>query len=164
MKRESVIIFSLLSRLFHIFLTSARLKEATERRKRALQQAEESASEAIQSLKRLSTLIDDPQFDAPPVMKAATRRNVKKIIDDVDTAKSKYEEEERSANITERYWNKVKTARESFNEELQILFPNINIHDKNFSVNEEAFDLFVLHMYNRVNYLQKELDKLEVAK
>ncbi|XP_063993152.1 MICOS complex subunit Mic60 isoform X2 [Diachasmimorpha longicaudata] len=138
-----------------------RLKEATDKRKRSTQEAERSATEAIESLKRLSTVVDDPQFDAPSVMKAAARRNVKKIIDDVDDAKKKYDEEERSANITERYWNKVKTARENFNEELQILFPNINIHDKNFSVNEEAFDIFVLHMYNRVNYLQKELEKLE---
>ncbi|XP_015110456.1 MICOS complex subunit Mic60 [Diachasma alloeum] len=138
-----------------------RLKEATEKRKSATQEAERSATEAIQNLKRLATIVDDPQFDAPSVVKAAARRNVKKIIDDVDAAKNKYDAEERSANITERYWNKVKTARENFNEELQILFPNINIHDKNFSVNEEAFDIFVLHMYNRVNYLQKELDKLE---
>uniref|UniRef100_A0A0C9REU9 MICOS complex subunit MIC60 n=1 Tax=Fopius arisanus TaxID=64838 RepID=A0A0C9REU9_9HYME len=138
-----------------------RLKEATEKRKHAIQEAELNATEAIQNLKRLSNLIDDPQFDAPPVVKSAARRNVKKIIEDVDEAKKKYDDEEGSANITEKYWNKVKAARENFNEELQILFPNINIHEKSFSVNEEAFDIFVLYMYNRVNYLQKELDKLE---
>lgn len=95
-------------------------------------------------------------------MKSVSRRKVKKIIDDVDAAKKDYEMEERSANITERYWTKVQAAREHFNEELQILFPNINIHDKTFSVNEESFDLFVLYLYNKLNYTQKELEKLEV--
>lgn len=109
------------------------------------------------------SLIDDPEFVAPATVKAVARRNVKKILDDVDDAKKKFQDELLSANITERYWNQVKAARESFNEELQILFPNINIHDKKLSVNEEAFDLFVLHMYNKVNFLQKELSKLEVS-
>ncbi|XP_043276509.1 MICOS complex subunit Mic60 isoform X2 [Venturia canescens] len=138
-----------------------RLKEATEKRKAALGEAEENAEDAFQSLKRLSSLIDDPQFDAPPVIKSVARRNLKKVVNDVDEAKKKFESEQRSANITERYWKQVKAAREALNEELEILFPNVNINDKRFSVNEEAFDLFVLHMYNKVNYLQKELAKLQ---
>lgn len=139
-----------------------RLKEATEKRKAALGEAEENAEDAFQSLKRLSSLIDDPQFDAPPVIKSVARRNLKKIVSDVDDAKKKFDEQQRAANITEHYWKQVKTAREALNEELEILFPNVNINDKRFSVNEEAFDLFVLYMYNKVNFLQKELAKLQV--
>lgn len=107
-------------------------------------------------------LIDEFVFEAPAHMKTAARRNVRKIIDDVDEAKRKYTEELQSGNLVERYWKQIKTAREDFNEELQILFPNINIHDKKLSVSEEAFDLFVLHMYHKVNNLQKELEKLRV--
>ena len=80
----------------------------------------------------------------------------------MDEAKKKFDDEQRAASITDRYWKQVKSAREAFHEELQILFPNININDKRFSVSEEAFDLFVLHMYNKVNYLQKELERLQV--
>ncbi|XP_043462629.1 MICOS complex subunit Mic60 [Leptopilina heterotoma] len=140
-----------------------RLKRATEKRKKAINEAEKHALDALTSLKQMYSLIDDPEFVAPATVKAMARRNVKKILDDVDDAKKKFQDELLSANITERYWNQVKTARESFNEELQILFPNINIHEKKLSVNEEAFDLFVLHMYNKVNFLQKELNKLETV-
>lgn len=107
-------------------------------------------------------LIDEPVLQAPAHMKTAARRNVRKIMDDVDEAKRKYNEELHSSHFTERYWKQIKKAREDFNEELQILFPNINIHEKKMSVSEEAFDLFVLHMYHRVNNLQKELEKLRV--
>ncbi|KAK0098710.1 hypothetical protein PV326_004864 [Microctonus aethiopoides] len=138
-----------------------RLKEATEKRKRAVKLAETNAIDAVQSLKQLAKVIDDPELDSLPAMKSNARRNVKKLISDIDDAKEKYENEDRAANVTENYWNKVKAARENFNEELQILFPNINIHDKRFSVNEELFDLFVLYMYNKVIHLQTELQKLE---
>ncbi|XP_033232206.1 MICOS complex subunit Mic60 isoform X2 [Belonocnema kinseyi] len=140
-----------------------RLNAATQKRKEALQDAEKHAGEALASLKRMYNLIDDPEFSAPIAVKTVARRNVKKILDDVDAAKKAFEKEMLSANITERYWKQVKTARENFNEELQIIFPNINIHEKKLSVNEEAFDLFVLHMYNKVTHLQKELNKLEIV-
>lgn len=127
-----------------------------------VQQAEEHAKDALNSLKRMYNLIDESVLEAPAHMKTAARRNVRKIMDDVDEAKKKYTEELQSSNLTERYWKQIKTAREDFNEELQILFPNINIHDKKLSVSEEAFDLFVLHMYHKVNNLQKELEKIRV--
>lgn len=110
----------------------------------------------------MHNLIDESTLEAPAHMKTAARRNVRKIMDDVDEAKAKYTEELQNSNLAERYWQQIKTAREDFNEELQILFPNINIHEKKLSVSKEAFDLFVLHMYHKVNNLQKELEKLRV--
>ena len=139
------------------------LKEATEKRKKAAQEAEKHAEEAWDSLKRMFSLIDDVKLEASHATKIIAKRNVKKILDDVDEAKKKFEQELSNANITERYWKKVKAGREYFNEELQILFPNINIHDKKLSINEEAFDLFFLYVYNKINHLQKELYKTEVS-
>ncbi|XP_017878174.1 MICOS complex subunit Mic60 isoform X4 [Ceratina calcarata] len=137
-----------------------RLKDATEKRKSSVKEAEDHAKLALESLKKMYSLIDDPQFDAPSHVKTAARRNIKKILDDVDDAKKKYEVEIESGNMAERYWKQVKIARENLNEELQILFPDINIHEKKLTLNEHAFDLFVLHMYNKVSSLQKDLEKL----
>lgn len=143
-------------------LNNRRLKEATEKRTAAVKEAEENATKALTSLKKMYNLIDDPKFEAPSHMKTAARRNIKKIMDDVDEAKKKYEKEIESGNIAERYWKQVKAARENLNEELQILFPEINIHNKKLAIDENSFDLFVLHMYNKVINLQKELEKLRV--
>lgn len=128
-----------------------------------MQQAEDHAKEAVESLKRTYSVIEESAFEAPAHMKTAAKRNVRKILDDVEEAKKKYTNELRKGNVAERYWKQLKAARENFNEELQILFPNINIHDKKLSVNEDAFDLFVLHMYHRINNLQNELEKLRVS-
>ncbi|XP_015437130.1 PREDICTED: MICOS complex subunit Mic60 isoform X1 [Dufourea novaeangliae] len=140
-----------------------RLKEASEKRKKSIQEAEGRANEAVDSLKKMMFLIDDPKFEAPSHMKTAAKRNIKKIVADVDDAKKKYETEVQSANLAERYWNQVKSARENLNEELQILFPDINIHEKKLAIDEDSFDLFVLHMYNKVNSLQKELARMRTV-
>ncbi|KAI4497862.1 hypothetical protein M0802_006978 [Mischocyttarus mexicanus] len=138
-----------------------RLKEATEKRKQALHEAEENATKVLDSLKQMYSSIDDPKFDAPAHVKTAARRNVKKLLDDLDDIKKKYENELEHGNLTERYWKQVRAAREKFSEELYILFPSINLDEKKLSVKEEQFDLFVLHMYNTMIYLQKELEKLQ---
>lgn len=116
----------------------------------------------MESLNKIYNLIKDPKFDAPSHMKTAARRNIKKIMDDVDEAKKKYQTEIECGNMAERYWKQVKMARENLNEELQILFPNINIHEKKITLDENTFDLFVLHMYNKVSNLQRELEKTRV--
>lgn len=141
-----------------------RLKQASEKKKHSLELAEENAEKAVRSLKRMYSLIDDPSLQAPPELKADARRNIRKILDDVDTAKQKFKEEVQSAKIADRFWVNIKSAREHFNKELQILFPNIDISDKKFKVNEDSFDLFVLHMYQKVMYLQKELARLQVIR
>lgn len=148
-----------------IFLTNTiycRLKEATEKREKALHEAEEHATKVLDSLKQMYHLIDEPKFDAPAHVKTAARRNIKKVLDDLDDIKQKFENELEHGKITERYWKQVRAAREKFEEELHILFPTINLQEKKLSVKEDAFDLFVVHMYNTVVYLQKELAKLQV--
>ncbi|XP_016841052.1 MICOS complex subunit Mic60 isoform X5 [Nasonia vitripennis] len=138
-----------------------RLKIAQDKRVKALEEAEKKADEAVETLKKLHGSIDDPKINATTGQKTITRRNISKILADVDEAKKKFEQELANANISEKYWKGVKTAREKFHEELQILFPNINIHDKKLAVTDEAFDLFVLHMYHKVAFLQKELEKMQ---
>ncbi|XP_076650501.1 inner membrane mitochondrial protein mitofilin isoform X4 [Halictus rubicundus] len=140
-----------------------RLEEATEKRRKGIQEAEVHKTEASESLRKMLHLIDDPKLEAPSHMKTAARRNIKKILNDVDEAKSNYESELQNGNITERYWKEVKAARESLNQELQILFSGININEKELALDEDSFDLFVLHMRNKVNNLQKELAKLRTV-
>ncbi|XP_014203371.1 MICOS complex subunit Mic60 isoform X1 [Copidosoma floridanum] len=137
-----------------------RLKSAQDKRTAALAVAEKKADEAVEALKKLGSSIDDAR-DASVGQKTIARRNINKILSDVDAAKKKFDQEVANANISEKYWKSLKIAREKFNEELHILFPNININDKKLTVSDEAFDLFVLHMYHKVAFLQKELEKMQ---
>lgn len=64
-------------------------------------------------------------------------------------------------NVAEKYWDKVDKARQYFSEELESLFPNIDLSKKTLTINEEDLDLFVLHTYAHVLFYQKELAKME---
>ncbi|XP_046823508.1 MICOS complex subunit Mic60 [Vespa crabro] len=102
-----------------------RLKEATEKREEALREAEEHATKVLDSLKQMYYLIDEPKFDAPAHVKTAARRNIKKVLDDLDDVKQKFEDELEHGNITERYWKQVRAAREKFEEELYFVIARI---------------------------------------
>lgn len=141
--------------------TWKRLKEATEKRRSALKEAEELGTSVLDSLKQMYYLIDEPKFDAPAAVKSAARKNIKKILDDLDGIKKKFDDELERGNINEHFFKQVKNARENFDEELHILFPSINLEEKKLSIKEDAFDLFVVYMYNKVTYLQRELEKLQ---
>lgn len=143
--------------------TFSRLKDSGNKVNAILSEAEKFATETLESVKQLYTQVDNSKFDAPSHVKLTVKRNVKKLLDDIDEAKKKYDEMAQNKHATEQFWKKVTSAQQHFSEELQILFPNFNIHDKNFTTGEEGFNLFVLHMFNKVNYLQKELDKLQVS-
>lgn len=139
------------------------MKVAQEKRSKALEEAEKKADEAVKTLKKLHSSIDDPKLEATTGQKTIARRNISRILSELDEAKKKFDQEIANANITEKYWRSVKLAREKFHEELQILFPSINLNDKKLAVTDEAFDLFVLHMYHKVAFLQKEFERLQVT-
>lgn len=48
-------------------------------------------------------------------------------------------------------------------EELEVLFPGLNLDDKNITAMADEIGQFVLYSYINVQYFQKELAKLEVS-
>lgn len=57
----------------------------------------------------------------------------------------------------------MEKARQHFSEELETLFPSIDLSKKRLSLSEEDLDLFVLHTYSNVLFYQKELAKMETV-
>ncbi|KAG8035538.1 hypothetical protein G9C98_006991 [Cotesia typhae] len=137
-----------------------RLKEDTEKQKKITQQVDKSTSDAEQEIKQYLSSMNS-KFDLPDTMKLEARNFIDKLLTDLHKAKKRYEDEKSTVKITEKFMDKMKTARQHFHEELQILFPDMNVNDGLLPSSDKAFDLFVLYMYNKVNYLKSELDKLE---
>lgn len=102
-----------------------------------------------------------PSFEASQSTREMIRTNITKVQDDIENAKREFETERKSGNVSEKYWDKVEKARLYFSEELESLFPNIDISKKNLHISEEDLDLFVLHTYAHVLFYQKELAKME---
>ncbi|XP_057323754.1 MICOS complex subunit Mic60 isoform X2 [Microplitis mediator] len=137
-----------------------RLREETEKKRKITQQVDKNAADVIQEIKKFLSLVNS-KFDVPEGLKSDARKFADNILNEIEKRKKQFEEEQSTVKIAEKYWDKIKTARENFHEELQILFPDINVSDGLFPINDKAFDLFVLYMYNKVNHLESELSKLE---
>ncbi|XP_019771794.2 MICOS complex subunit Mic60 isoform X2 [Dendroctonus ponderosae] len=137
------------------------IRDKTRQKNECIRRAQEKADEATKDVNRLKELISSPDFDAPDNTKVIIRNNISKVQDDVETAKRALASELKHGNVTEKYWDKVEKARKNFSEELEILFPNVDISKKRLSVDHEDLDLFILHVYANVLFYQKELAKME---
>ncbi|XP_044267340.1 MICOS complex subunit Mic60 isoform X1 [Tribolium madens] len=135
------------------------LKAKTKAKNESVRLAEEKAVQAAQNVAKLRTLLSQTSA----ATKEMVNINIEKVQEDIDMAKSQYEIERKMGSITDKYWEKVQKARHHFCEELESLFPAIDIYNKKLEVNEADLDLFILHAYSVVLYYQKELAKLETV-
>lgn len=83
-------------------------------------------------------------------------------MNDIKKAQEDYEKERKAALVTEKYWQKVEDARAHFIDELEILFPDFEVNKQKFHMQPSDLDLFILHAFANVLYLQKELNNLDV--
>ncbi|KAL1490933.1 hypothetical protein ABEB36_011602 [Hypothenemus hampei] len=138
-----------------------RIRNKTRQKNECIRMAQEKADAATRDVNKLKELVSSPDFQAPENTKIIIRNNITKVQDDIEAAKKALDLELKRGSVTEKYWDKVDKARKNFSEELEILFPNIDISKKQISVNQEELDLFILHVYANVLFYQKELAKME---
>ncbi|XP_066147240.1 MICOS complex subunit Mic60 isoform X1 [Euwallacea fornicatus] len=139
------------------------IREKTRQKNDCLKRANEKAEEAIKDVNKLKQLVSNQDFDAPENTKFIIRNNISKVQDDIASAKKALDLELKRGSVTEKYWNKVEKARKNFSEELEIMFPNIDISKKKFTIDPVDLDLFILHVYANVLFYQKELAKMETV-
>ena len=138
------------------------LKRRTTERTEAVNRADKEAEIALHDLEKMRDLLKKTDFpDITEVIKGQAQRNVDKFVHDINDAQKKLEQERKLSEVTEKYWKKVEASREHFNEELEILFPNMNIRDRKWNINEGDLDLFILHSFSKVAFYQSQLHKLE---
>lgn len=149
------------------------IKEKTRSKNECIKRARDKADEATKDVNKLKALISSSDFDAPENTKVIIRNNISKVYvskvtvffyfykfslkvqDDIESAKRALDLELKRGSVTEKYWDKVEKARKNFSEELEILFPNVDISKKRLTIDPEDLDLFVLHVYANVLFYQK---------
>lgn len=67
-----------------------------------------------------------------------------------------------SASLAERYWKKVEEARNYFVDQMEALFPGIDLTAKKLNLAKDDIDLFIMHAYSHVIAYQKELQKINI--
>uniref|UniRef100_A0A069DW02 MICOS complex subunit MIC60 n=1 Tax=Panstrongylus megistus TaxID=65343 RepID=A0A069DW02_9HEMI len=139
------------------------IKQKGEERERLIKDAEKNAKEAVSRINILKDYLQDPKLPGGEDVRERAKKNLDKVLADIDDAKKIFENERAKVAVTDKYWNKVQEARKHFAEELEILFPNVRLSERNMKLAEGEIDLFILYAFQNILYYQKELTKLDTV-
>lgn len=139
------------------------LKEKSEICYNLLETAEENARNAKARMDEIERVLSSGEVAAPASVKEHLERNIKRMKTDIEKACQESEDEKLNSNVTKGLWSKVQEARRHWQEELETLFPGVNLDDQNIAGIANEIGQFALHSYVNVQYYQKELAKLEMT-
>lgn len=136
------------------------LKNKTAARDTAVEAAERTAQAAKTHIDKLEKHIKTVGKNVAPEILEKTSRNILVISDQLNKSKDSLYEAKDSAKLSEKYWKKVEEARNYFVDQVQTLFPGVDLSAKNLNLSKDDVDLFIVHAYSHVLAYQKELQKL----
>lgn len=138
------------------------LRNRTSARDTALKAAEDAADEARENIEKLHRLLDSRDIKCSDDLKDKARENIAAYLEHLKKAKEDVYKARNLANVGEKYWKKVETARNFFIDEIESLFPGINLSEKKLDLSKDDLDLFIVHAFTQVVAHQKELQKLQI--
>ncbi|KAE8750856.1 hypothetical protein FOCC_FOCC002284 [Frankliniella occidentalis] len=138
------------------------LKQKSEVLESLLTTAEESAKAAQNKMKEMEKLLATGEVEAPASVKEHLQRNIKRMKSDIEKACQDAEDEKFATNVTKGLWPRVQEARKYWQDELEMLFPGLNLDNQNVTAMADEIGQFVLYSFVNVQYFQKELAKLEM--
>uniref|UniRef100_A0A182N4N9 MICOS complex subunit MIC60 n=1 Tax=Anopheles dirus TaxID=7168 RepID=A0A182N4N9_9DIPT len=138
------------------------LRNRTSARDTALQAAEASADHAKANIEKLHALLNSREIKCSDELKDKARQNIAAYLEHLKKAKEEVYAARDLAALGEKYWKRVESARNFFVDEMESLFPGINLADRKLHLSQDELDLFILHAYTQVIAHQKELQKLQI--
>ncbi|KFB38195.1 AGAP002364-PA-like protein [Anopheles sinensis] len=138
------------------------LRNRTSARDTALQAAEDAAEQAKAKIEKLHTLLNSREIKCSDELKDKAKQNIAAYLEHLKKARDEVYVARDLAALGEKYWKRVETARNYFVDEMESLFPGINLAEKKLNLPQDELDLFILHAYTQVIAHQKELQKLQI--
>uniref|UniRef100_A0A182PA36 MICOS complex subunit MIC60 n=1 Tax=Anopheles epiroticus TaxID=199890 RepID=A0A182PA36_9DIPT len=138
------------------------LRNRTSARDTALEAAEAAADQARANIEKLHALLNSREIKCSDELKDKARQNIAAYLDHLKKAKEEVYAARDLASLGEKYWKRVESARNYFVEEMESLFPGINLSERKLNLSKDELDLFILHAYTQVIAHQKELQKLQI--
>uniref|UniRef100_A0A4Y0BPU5 MICOS complex subunit MIC60 n=1 Tax=Anopheles funestus TaxID=62324 RepID=A0A4Y0BPU5_ANOFN len=138
------------------------LRNRTSARDTALEAAENAADQAKGNIEKLHSLLNSREIKCSDELKDKARQNIAAYLEHLKKAKDEVYAARDLATLGEKYWKRVESARNYFVDEMESLFPGINLSERKLNLSKDELDLFILHAYTQVIAHQKELQKLQI--
>lgn len=90
-----------------------------------------------------------------------SRKKIKKLWNHINHAKDELYKHKDTASVNDKYWRSVEQARNYFIDEIEGIFPGLNLSENKLNLSKEDLDLFIVHAYSHVIAFQKELQRLQ---
>lgn len=110
---------------------------------------------------KLELSIGTVSKDTPVDVVEKLRNNIRVLSDHLNTAKEEMYTAKNSAKTSEQFWKKIESARNYFIEEIESLFPGVNLKDNDLNLSKDHLDLFIIYAQSHMLSYQKELQKLQ---
>lgn len=136
------------------------LKNKTSARDTAVEAAERAAQEAQNRVNQLEKHITAFNKTVAPDLLEKAKRTISAVSDQLNHSKNDLYVAKDSAKLSEQYWKKVEEARNYFVDQVQSLFPGVDLSERKWNLNKDDVDLFILHAYSHILAYQKELQKI----
>lgn len=137
------------------------LKNKTSARDFAVEAAETAAQSARETIRKLELSIGSIVKDTPDEVVEKVRNNIRTLSDHLNTAKEEMYVAKNSAKTSEQFWKKIDAARNYFIDEIESLFPGVNLKDNDLNLSKDHLDLFIIYAHSHLLSYQRELQKLQ---
>ncbi|TMW53440.1 hypothetical protein DOY81_001438 [Sarcophaga bullata] len=137
------------------------LRNKTNARDSSVATAEEAAREALEKIEKCEIALAKAAKPDNNDQILAVRNKIKKLVDHINNVKDELYKNKDAASISEKYWRNVEKARNYFVDEIESIFPGLNLSEQKLNLSKEDLDLFITHAYSHVLALQKELERLQ---
>ncbi|XP_034485290.1 MICOS complex subunit Mic60 isoform X1 [Drosophila innubila] len=137
------------------------LKNRAGARDTAVSTAERAAREAQDKIDRCELALSKAVTSENQEKVEQVRNKIKKLVEHISQVKDELYRHKDTASVSDKYWRSVEQARNYFIDEIESIFPGLNLSDKKLNISKEDLDLFILHAYSHVVAYQKELQRLQ---
>ncbi|XP_049880603.1 MICOS complex subunit Mic60 isoform X2 [Pectinophora gossypiella] len=134
----------------------AKLKGLRAERDKTIATAKAASTKAKCALETLDRMIEKNNIAAPPENVTQTKRYIKLFRNDLTVAEDAVRDELTKAVISDKYWDRVEAARMAYKEELEMLFPGLDLCSRQLEFRGDV-DLLLLYTMNQIQYLQNQL-------
>ncbi|XP_017483076.1 PREDICTED: MICOS complex subunit Mic60 isoform X1 [Rhagoletis zephyria] len=137
------------------------LRNRTSARDTSVATAEKSAREAIDKIEKCEIALSKAATSENHEQIVTIRKKIKSLLEHINHVKDELYQHKDLATMSEKYWRNVEKARNYFVEEIESIFPGLNLSDQKLNLSKEDLDLFIMHAYSHVLAYQKELQRLQ---
>ncbi|XP_037814732.1 MICOS complex subunit Mic60 isoform X1 [Lucilia sericata] len=137
------------------------LRNKTNARDSSVATAEQLAREALEKIEKCEIALAKAAKPENHDQILAVRNKIKKLVDHINNVKDELYKNKDIASMSEKYWRNVEKARNYFVDEIESIFPGLNLAEQKLKLSQEDLDLFITHAYSHVLALQKELERLQ---